>query len=1231
MSPPFALTALDAGFNPSQLRNEEGEWTLAGQPYTGITEDPAARVDPLTTMRPGDLAHYPKPKLMELNHRLQEMALGANSLDVDELYALSHYSGDAYEDVNPALREQKGAPSYHRPLVDYLDRIMGKTALPKEMVVYRKSGPNTSKRLESLPVGADFVDHGYMSTSLSPKRISHFEGDTMEIEVPKGYQAMPMGSEGIKAEAEVLLRRGTHFRVIQRREPGDTPYDDPKRRLRVRVIASEYTGDAASCDAGFNPDQPRNEEGEWTESGGAHGEPSPQPFNEAFEAVMNAPDDDGWGYNKELFGAHEEAEFQRIDQEREAAELHALLHPDPEELTNLAGEKNHEIERYLANMRDRMLRERPFDGDEAAWVDSYVGSSYDMLNPVLRKLKGATPPQDVPWTTAGGDFKAGVRALDKVMARSQLPEGMVLYRKSGKRTTDRLNSLPVGGHFVDPGYMSTSANPRGIAHFSGDMMEIEVPKGYQALPLGGSYGLPGENEVLLRRATHFKVLRKKGPGVRMRVRVVPSEYTHDAGFDPSQPRDYHGQWTLSSQGPAYEGTPSHSSEYGASERYYGNIEPRLRAHMTEMTNKWGGESIDVNKVPSHEWHALEDYVSGSTSDINAMLRDRTKWDDYYEPAVNNLTSLLERASLARDMTVYRAPGKRTSERLSALDVGDEFVDPGFTSTSAFRLPTKDFPGARVEIHVPQGYTALPIGEFGDQLHEAEVLLQRDTRFRVVRPAAHPHGLALEVVAERKRRTRDAGFDEDQPRDTYGRWSLTPGGGGVYEGTPPPWSSTGRPEPVGERVIQAHEAAAHKLQKEFLGRKVDNDEDRALQGYAGSGYGALNRMLRNTPFESVSEVTRDRLATLDNIMEESRTPKDMLLFRKWGYNTSERLRNLDVGDTFTDPGFVSTSLAQAPLTKGAGTEFQGSMFFIEAPKGTRAIPVGQVFMNEAEVLLDRGTTFKVVQVGPGEHRRLRIVRQKHTARDAGFNPDQPRDEEGMWTSSGAHPLPDPTGQPELLTGERFHKVGAGFEGEVSGMSQQLVGHFINRARERATGGLDLDEIEAVEDYTADASDDVNRMLRDPDKWLSDRTKQISEMQGEDPDFEFDEEFRSVGNLKAIVQTLDRLVDRAPLAEDMLLYRKFGLRTTARLLRLNEGDDFVDPGFMSTTAHPDSVAHAFGQTYPVIEIEAPKGSRAVPLGDESGMSRENEVLLGRGNTYRVIRRAGPGQRMRVRIVR
>jgi ADP-ribose pyrophosphatase YjhB (NUDIX family) len=113
---------------------------------------------------------------------------------------------------------------------------------------------------------------------------------------------------------------------------------------------------------------------------------------------------------------------------------------------------------------------------------------------------------------------------------------------------------------------------------------------------------------------------------------------------------------------------------------------------------------------------------------------------------------------------------------------------------------------------------------------------------------------------------------------------------------------------------------------------------------------------------------------------------------------------------------------------------------------------------------------------------------------------------------------------------------------------------------------------------------------------------------------DEHYMTLAHAKELVGDLDRLVGEAPLPQPVILYRDlkspaaFGLPKDASLADVKAliGKDVTEPGFMSTTLNPSMWDYQVK-----LEIRAPQGTPAY----FKGGTGESEVLLGRGQTYRI----------------
>ncbi len=94
---------------------------------------------------------------------------------------------------------------------------------------------------------------------------------------------------------------------------------------------------------------------------------------------------------------------------------------------------------------------------------------------------------------------------------------------------------------------------------------------------------------------------------------------------------------------------------------------------------------------------------------------------------------------------------------------------------------------------------------------------------------------------------------------------------------------------------------------------------------------------------------------------------------------DKFRNLKVGDTLTEPGFMSTSLDRAKAEDFLGDH--NVQLEIVAPKGTKAIHIGDSLgdkaYDQAEVLFQRGTTMEVLSVvrdGDTIYLKVRAIQQ-----------------------------------------------------------------------------------------------------------------------------------------------------------------------------------------------------------------------------------------------------------------
>lgn len=146
--------------------------------------------------------------------------------------AISKYTGLGYGTLNGDLRQSAGDLSKidsdsSRETIKYIDELIEKSEpLPLPLTVRRGIADGI---VGHLAVGDDFIDHGYSSTSLSPRIAHDWATVIVEIRLPKGHKALAVPSYGKAAkdnsqthynvvphhesEAEMILARGSIFRV----------------------------------------------------------------------------------------------------------------------------------------------------------------------------------------------------------------------------------------------------------------------------------------------------------------------------------------------------------------------------------------------------------------------------------------------------------------------------------------------------------------------------------------------------------------------------------------------------------------------------------------------------------------------------------------------------------------------------------------------------------------------------------------------------------------------------------------------------------------------------------------------------------------------------------------------------------------------------------------------------------------------------------------------------------
>lgn len=141
--------------------------------------------------------------------------------------------------------------------------------------------------------------------------------------------------------------------------------------------------------------------------------------------------------------------------------------------------------------------------------------------------------------------------------------------------------------------------------------------------------------------------------------------------------------------------------------------------------------IDLSKLSSAEKQSIAKYQSkGGFKKINKPLREGGEPGD----DAKNLSSVIAKHSLAKDTTVFRGMGDTVSKQLlDAWESGKPivFADKGFISTSRSRGAAATFSNQIFQLVIPKGHNALPLPAAKGMGGEAEILLDRGDKFKLV--------------------------------------------------------------------------------------------------------------------------------------------------------------------------------------------------------------------------------------------------------------------------------------------------------------------------------------------------------------------------------------------------------------------------------------------------------------------------------------------------------------------
>jgi len=175
---------------------------------------------------------------------------------------------------------------------------------------------------------------------------------------------------------------------------------------------------------------------------------------------------------------------------------------------------------------------------------------------------------------------------------------------------------------------------------------------------------------------------------------------------------------------------------------------------TKQLPEYQRVGIEQTPLTPREKAVVGYYTEEGSRAINLALRaGKTPEDVHGWKIVESLDSATMSGTLTKDTVLYR--GLHGDNPISKLNVGDEFVDRGYVSTTSakniadrfvnvFKSPDTEHKrdGDFVQVRLPKGAHVLATNDL-NHLGEDEYLLPRGTRFRVAHKSAD--AFVLDVV------------------------------------------------------------------------------------------------------------------------------------------------------------------------------------------------------------------------------------------------------------------------------------------------------------------------------------------------------------------------------------------------------------------------------------------------------------------------------------------------------
>ena len=932
-----------------------------------------------------------------------QTSMGKDGRDIIKEYSRNSYGFNRHLRGEKLLTDPEDLKG-----VETLKNVINGSVLKRDYEVKRSFGKAFwDKYIKDLQPGEIISDRSFVSTSLNPiTRHQKDKGRTVIIELPNGTIARYIGSTSIwKDELEILLASGTklklvsiedgvyRFRAIGRINESVEELvgikvlpkgEKPEISGEIKAVSTEDTLEAKKAKEEIKAKAVAGEKAK-VEAEKAASEEVKKKTEEAKKKVSDT--------------AFKPLDFGIKESWLAKEEFGTLLLNSVEE----AKETAKKITQHFSDYQTSMGK------DGRNLIKGYTKQDFRPYNDHLRGTYSLEYPEDVE----------KLETLKKVINNSVLKKDYQVKRtiRDPKLWNEHFKDLQVGDIISDKGFVSTSLNPISpIQKIDGRTFIIELPNGTVARFIGGTSYWKNELEILIADGTKFKLVSKEDGIFRFRAIGRINESAEELVGIKVLPKGEKPEGFSEIKAVSAEDTPeakkaSKEIHSKVSDKAVGFDLQLFKDDVLEEHFRKNETLVNADSVETEIYQGLRNYIEKSSRAVNKYLRGEGDFDSVPDGA-EEVNKFLNSQTLNNAYLIHKDMGKDFLKKYPDLQPGEKIVDPAFISGTFRKTTDKTDQGVMVEIEVPKGSKGQFVGDFEMLLQGGElevVSVGKVIKFRLVnqftkeslserreigverrlweemkeKELAHSQAAKEAAELQQQRAAEYAALrktaDEQKEAEAEKRAKETIKKDGKYKTFPAVEQAMDREDEIefqNTGTLRELSSAVSLLVESFdryfeKVQKKDDFFDMSISTYAGTfAYKRINNILRGREALDGKDFNFQDRRVNDLIISttEAVVKKGIVLKRAFGIphgqksDIFEDIKNMKVGEEFSDKGFTSGSILQ-PTTLQEGI---GRTILIEVPENIgRGMYVGKKAGNEfeTEFVLAPGTVFRKVQDGP----------------------------------------------------------------------------------------------------------------------------------------------------------------------------------------------------------------------------------------------------------------------------